>query len=213
MYLPAYHPTISLPNQTQHPSGTSPSDSGRFAKIRPNPDARRHPSFFLPRKPCLCFRSFYGAGRADLPKPCFSSPLLTRTFVDKMWINHTPYSSHGATPPPPPANPPLDKPPPTEYTPTLNPYRSPPGYLRRFLRNRHPSPRHPRAIATAYSAFLSLSESISRCLPQSGQKTSSMLPLQSVLPPVCRSRGVGSELTNGTATFTATWHAIQSVPS
>lgn len=99
MYLPAYHPTISLPNRTQHPSGTSPSDSGRFAKIRPNPDARRHPSFFLPRKPCLCFRSFYGAGRADLPKPCFSSPLLTRTFVDKMWIN--PYSSHGATPSPP----------------------------------------------------------------------------------------------------------------
>lgn len=118
-----------------------------------------------------------------------------------------------SNPPPPPANPPLDKPPPTEYTPTLNPYRSLPGYLRRFLRNRHPSSRHPRAIATAYSAFLSLSESISRCLPQSGQKTSSMLPSQSVLPPVCRSRGVGSELTNGTATFIATWHAIQSVPS
>lgn len=148
-------------------------------------------------------------GGLTYPSLAFHPPFSPGLSLTRCGSTHTPPTEQ---PPPPPANPPLDKPPPTEYTPTLNPYRSPPGYLRRFLRNRHPSPRHPRAIATAYSAFLSLSESISRCLPQSGQKTSSMLPSQSVLPPVCRSRGVGSELTNGTATFIATWHAIQSVP-
>lgn len=40
-----------------------------------------------------------------------------------------------------------------------------------------------------------------------------MPPSQSVLPRFAGPRGVGSALTNGTATFLATWHAVRSLLS
>lgn len=51
--VPARLPPSNLTPRTQYPSGTSPSDSGRFAKIRANPDARRHPFASRASRACV----------------------------------------------------------------------------------------------------------------------------------------------------------------
>lgn len=51
--VPACLPPNNLTPRTQRPSGTSPSDSGRFAKIRPNPDARRPPFSSRASRACV----------------------------------------------------------------------------------------------------------------------------------------------------------------